>query len=52
MNFVGLKKESDRAAVIELLRQAADTPAAKPAVAAAMEAPVEGTVVEAPATEQ
>jgi len=34
MNFVGLKKESDRAAVIELLRQAADAPIAQPAPAA------------------
>lgn len=30
MNFVGLKKDADRAAVIELLRQAADAPIAKP----------------------
>lgn len=49
MNFVGLKKESDRAAVIELLRQAADAPKAKP-VAIAAEAPAEEeVVVEAPA---
>jgi len=53
MNFVGLKKESDRAAVIELLRQAADAPKAKPAVAAVTEeAPTEETVLEAPVTEQ
>ena len=30
MNFVGLKKETDRAAVIELLRQASDSPIAQP----------------------
>lgn len=34
MNFVGLKKESDRAAVIEYLRQASSNPPAKPAPAA------------------
>ena len=38
MNFVGLKKESDRAAVIELLRQASDAPIAQPAAISA-EAP-------------
>ncbi len=46
MNFVGLKKESDRAAVIELLRQASSAPKAKPAIAAAAQA------AEAPVTEQ
>jgi len=40
MNFVGLKKESDRAAVIELLRQASDTPIAQPTAILA-EAPAE-----------
>jgi len=50
MNFVGLKKEADRAAVIELLRQAADAPIDKPAVAAS--AATEETTAEAPATEQ
>jgi len=30
MNFIGLKKESDRAAVIELLRQASDSPLSQP----------------------
>ena len=35
MNFVGLKKDADRAAVIELLRQASNAPTAKPAVAPA-----------------
>lgn len=39
MNFVGLKKESDRAAVIEYLRRASSNPAAKPAPAATPEAP-------------
>jgi len=34
MNFVGLKKEGDRAAVIELLRQAAPSPMAQPVAAA------------------
>ena len=43
MNFVGLKKETDRAAVIELLRQAADTPVAQPAAAVAETAPMEET---------
>lgn len=43
MNFVGLKKETDRAAVIELLRQASDAPIAQPAAVVA-EAPVEETV--------
>ena len=51
MNFVGLKKDADRAAVIELLRQAADAPIAKPEPALAEGAvPVEEeVVVEAPA---
>lgn len=35
MNFVGLKKETDRAAVIELLRLASETPVAQPAAAVA-----------------
>ena len=47
MNFVGLKKETDRAAVIELLRQASDTPIAKPTAAVMEEA-----VVEMPAAEE
>lgn len=51
MNFVGLKKEKDRAAVIELLRQAADTPMAQPAAAVAETAPMEETA-EAPAMEK
>ena len=38
MNFVGLKKETDRVAVIELLRQASDSPIAQPAAITA-EAP-------------
>jgi len=33
MSFIGLKKAEDRAAVIEYLRQSADTPAAQPAAA-------------------
>ncbi len=37
MNFVGLKKPTDRAAVIEYLRVAAPSPLAKPAAAAAAE---------------
>lgn len=45
MNFVGLKKEADRAAVIELLRLASDAPAAQPAAAAA-EAPMEDKMME------
>lgn len=40
MNFIGLKKETDRAAVIEYLRQQADSPLPQP-VAAVTEAPVE-----------
>ena len=47
MNFIGVKKETDRAAVIELLRLAADTPLDQPA-AAVMEAPMEEITVEAP----
>jgi len=50
MNFVGLKKEADRAAVIELLRQAADAPVAKPEPAIVeVTVPAEEVVVEAPA---
>ena len=50
MNFVGLKKEADRAAVIELLRQAADSPVAKPEPAVAdVTVPGEPAIVEAPA---
>ena len=37
MNFVGLKKPADRAAVIEYLRIAADNPAARPEAAATPE---------------
>lgn len=52
MNFVGLKKETDRAAVIELLRQAADTPIAPPeAIVAQVEVPAEEVVIEPPATD-
>jgi cytochrome c len=36
MNFVGIRKESDRAAVIEYLRLASDNPLPKPEVAPAM----------------
>lgn len=48
MNFVGLKKEADRAAVIEYLRQKSNAPAAQP-VAAVMEASAEdlGDTIEA-----
>ena len=50
MNFVGLKKETDRAAVIELLRQAADAPIAQPEPAVVEVAvPADEIVVEAPA---
>ena len=51
MNFVGLKKETDRAAVIELLRQAADAPIAQPepAVAEVAVPAEEAAIVEAPA---
>ncbi len=53
MNFVGLKKESDRAAVIELLRQASAAPKAKPEpILAEAPAPAEEEiVVEAPTEE-
>ncbi len=56
MNFVGLKKDTDRAAVIEYLRVAADTPIARPAPAiveapaedaASLEAVVEGAAQDA-----
>jgi len=54
MNFVGLKKPEDRAAVIEYLRQAADTPIPQPEVAMAEVAvpaeltiPAEDMVIEA-----
>ena len=43
MNFVGLKKEGDRAAVIEYLRQASDAPIAQPVAA---EAPASDLVEE------
>lgn len=36
MNFIGIRKESDRAAVIEYLRLAADNPMARPEPAAAL----------------
>jgi len=50
MNFVGLKKETDRAAVIELLRQAADAPIAQPEPAVAeVTVPADEIVVEIPA---
>ena len=41
MNFIGLKKAQDRAAVIEYLRVAADSPLPQPAPAAAPEATIE-----------
>jgi len=45
MNFVGLKKEADRAAVIEYLRVASDAPVDRPAPAAApMQETAEGVV--------
>ena len=47
MNFVGLKKPADRAAVIEYLRVSDPTPAAQPAAAAAE--PVEVVATEVPA---
>jgi len=51
MSFPGIKKETDRAAVIELLRLASDTPIAQP-VAALVEAPVmDDTMEEAPVME-
>ena len=46
MSFIGLKKPADRAALIEYLRQSADTPVAKP-VAATAEAAAEASM-EAP----
>lgn len=50
MNFIGLNKEADRAAVIELLRQASDEPIAKPKpIVAGDTIPAEEVVVEAPA---
>lgn len=52
MNFIGLKKETDRAAVIELLRQAADTPVTQPAAAVAeIVVPTEEAVIEEPAAD-
>jgi len=47
MNFVGLKKETDRAAVIELLRLASDAPIAQP-TAAVMEDKMMEKTSEAP----
>ncbi len=41
MNFIGLKKAEDRAAVIEYLRVAADSPLPQPAPAATPEAVIE-----------
>jgi cytochrome c len=50
MNFVGLKKESDRAAVIELLRLAADAPVARPEpILAEVTVPDTAPVIEEPA---
>lgn len=58
MNFVGLKKAEDRAAVIEYLRLAADNPLPRPEPAAAPEVQEEAipmdestVIVEAPAVE-
>ncbi len=53
MNFVGLKKPNDRAAVIEYLRLAADTPAPRPEAAAVPVAEEDNTAIaaEAPTTE-
>jgi len=52
MNFVGLKKEADRAAVIELLRQAADAPMDQPAaVVADVTVPAEQVLIEEPAAD-
>lgn len=52
MNFVGLKKEADRAAVIELLRVAADAPMDRPAAAVAeVTVEAEEVVIEEPATD-
>lgn len=48
MNFIGLKKPEDRAAVIEYLRQAADAPIPQPEVAIVeVTVPAEEIVVEA-----
>jgi cytochrome c len=41
MNFIGLKKPADRAAVIEYLRLGATTPVARPEPALVVEAPME-----------
>jgi len=51
MNFVGLKKEADRAAVIEYLRVAADSPVARPEAAEVEEVvvPAQEAVIEPPA---
>ncbi|MGJ8564926.1 MAG: c-type cytochrome [Alphaproteobacteria bacterium] len=48
MNFVGLKKETDRAAVIEYLRQASGSPIAKPeaAVVEAAVTPEDGSLLD------
>ncbi|MEP3890916.1 MAG: cytochrome c family protein [Hellea sp.] len=52
MNFVGLKKEADRAAVIELLRLAADAPMDRPeAVVAEAAIPDAAPVIEEPAVD-
>lgn len=47
MNFIGLKKEGDRAAVIEYLRQKADAPVAQPtaAIMETTEASLEGETI-------
>jgi len=45
MNFIGLKKEEDRAAVIEFLRLAADTPLDRPEPAAAEISAEGGTTI-------
>ncbi|WP_371396114.1 cytochrome c family protein [Fretibacter rubidus] len=47
MNFIGLKKPEDRAAVIEYLRTGAANPIPRPEVAAFDPAPTEEVVVEA-----
>jgi len=53
MNYVGIKKEEQRAALLEYLRLAADTPMAPPvaAVTAAATEPVETVIEEAPQEE-
>lgn len=52
MNFVGLKKESDRAAVIELLRLASDAPVAQPeAFIAEVDVTDTAPIIEEPAAE-